>query len=61
MTTAQQRWSQRIAKMESSFDLLVKTVDELSKRVTRLEFKVSDHITADRYRQQEQETNHEAE
>lgn len=66
MTTAQ-----RIAKieksmdwvlaMESTFERLIITVDELDKRVTRLEFKMSDHITADRYRQQEQETHNEAE
>ena len=68
MTTAQ-----RIAKieksvdwvlaLESSFERLIIAVDALDKRVTRLEFKMSDHITADRYRQQEQEqeTHNEAE
>ena len=66
MTTAQ-----RIAKieksvewvhcMESTFERLIIAVDALDKRVTRLEFKMSDHITADRYRQQEQETHNEAE
>ena len=63
--------AQRIAKieksvewvgaMESTFERLIIAVNALDNRVTRLEFKLSDHITADRYRQQEQETHNEAE